>query len=183
MIRQLRLMAFHVRQFAAVAYFARLMVFTTIATTIVQWLAVTAWGDSSPEQGWVRGGIIGMWTTATCAAGIIGFERFKGTLVYLIAAPIGALRALVAPVVAASSFGLLAFPVSWLTWVICSHSVPGLPADTTVITFVLAVLMLYLGCVALTITIAALFVLTPNAISYEGLLVVPIFLLSGVLFF
>ena len=30
--------------------------------------------------------------------------------------------------------------------------------------------------------VAALFVLTPNAISYEGLLLVPVFLLSGVVF-
>ena len=44
----------------------------------------------------VRGGVIGMWTTTTCAAGIVGFERYKGTLVHLILAPIGALWALTA---------------------------------------------------------------------------------------
>ena len=27
----------------------------------------------------VRGGVIGMWTTAICAAGIVGFERYDLT--------------------------------------------------------------------------------------------------------
>ena len=43
-------------------------------------------------------------------------------------------------------------------------------------------LMLLVGCLALSLVIAALFVLTPNAIQYEGLLLVPVLVVSGIVF-
>ena len=39
---------------------------------------------------------------------------------------------------------------------------------------------LLMGCLALSLVIAAVFVLTPNAIAYEGLLLVPVFIASGI---
>ena len=123
MRRQVRMTVFHVRQFVSVPYFIQLMVMTTTSTTLVQFLAASAWGGITPTQGWVRGGVVGMWTTTTCAAGIIGFERYKGTLVHLVMAPVGALRSLAAVVCAAASFGLVAFPVAWCTWALLSTSV------------------------------------------------------------
>lgn len=182
MMRSLRLLGFQVRQFAGVPYFTQLMLLTTMTTTLVQWLGFHAWGAITPTQGWVRGAVIGMWTTATCAAGIIGFERYKGTLVFLVIAPIGALRALAIPVLAAASFSLLAFPTAWGTWAFLERSLPNPSADASWLSLIAGVAMLALGCSAIALTIAAVFVLTPNAISYEGLLVVPILMLSGVLF-
>ncbi len=179
MIRQLRMSAFHVRQFVSVPYFIQLMVTTTLATALVQFLSFRAFGTMSATQGWVRAGIIGMWTTATCAAGIIGFERYKGTLVYLVSAPIGALRSLAAVVASAGSFGLAAFPVAWVTWALCSASVTFTAPSWG---FACGVLLLWIGYLSVSFVIAALFVLTPNAISYEGLLLVPMFLASGILF-
>lgn len=179
LIRQLRLSVFHLRQFVSVPYFILVMVMTTVATTLVQYLSWRAFGQISATQGWLRAGIIGMWTTATAAAGIIGFERHKGTLVYLVGAPIGALRSLAAVVSSAASFGLAAFPVAWTTWALLSGTL-----GFTAWTWQLAVggVALWVGCVSLSFVIAALFVLTPNAISYEGLLLVPMFIASGVLF-
>lgn len=183
MIRQLRLTAFHIRQFVSVPYFIQLMVFTTIVTTLVQFLAARAWGGITTTQGWVRGGVIGMWTTTTCAAGIIGFERFKGTLAHLVIAPIGALRSLAAVVCAAASFGLAALPVAWCTWAVASWSVDfTVPGWMGAGRMVVAALLLLAGCLALSFVIAALFVLTPNAIAYEELLLVPVFIASGILF-
>ncbi|WP_232023197.1 ABC transporter permease [Actinomyces viscosus] len=174
---------FHIRQFISVPYFIQLMVMTTTATTLVQFLAASAWGGITPTQGWVRGGVIGMWTTTTCAAGIIGFERYKGTLVHLVMAPVGALRSLAAVVCAAASFGLAAFPVAWCTWAVLSASVsftePGWASGARL---VVGSLMLLGGCLALSLVIAAMFVLTPNAIQYEGLLLVPVFVASGIVF-
>lgn len=43
------------------------------------------------------------------------------------------------------------------------------------------IVALYVGCLAISTVIAALFVLTPNAITYEGLLLVPVLVASGVL--
>lgn len=179
MIRLLRLGAFHVRLFVSVPYFVQLMALTTVATVLVQYLSFRTFGNITPTQGWVRAGIIGMWTTSTCAAGIIGFERRKGTLVYLVSAPIGALRALATVVSAAACFGLAAFPVAWLTWVLLSRTL-----DFTAWSWQLpvGVVMLWAACLSLSLVIAAVFILTPNAISYEGLLLVPMFVASGVLF-
>lgn len=170
---------FHVRQFVSVPYFIQLMVTTTVATALVQFLGFRAFGDITETQGWLRAGIIGMWTTATCAAGIIGFERYKGTLIYLVSAPIGALRSLAAVVASAASFGLAAFPVAWVTWALCSGSF-----SFSVFSWhlVFGVILLWVGCVVASFLVAAVFVLTPNAISYEGLLLVPMFLASGILF-
>lgn len=170
---------FHVRQFVSVPYFIQLMVTTTVATALVQFLSFRAFGDITATQGWLRAGIIGMWTTATCAAGIIGFERYKGTLIYLVSAPIGALRSLAAVVASAASFGLAAFPVAWGTWALCSGSF-----TFSAFTWRLGcgVVLLWVGCVVASFLVAAIFVLTPNAISYEGLLLVPMFLASGILF-
>lgn len=173
---------FHIRQFVSVPYFIQLMVMTTTATTLVQFLAASAWGGITPTQGWVRGGVVGMWTT-TCAAGIIGFERHKGTLVHLVMAPVGALRSLAAVVCAAASFGLAAFPVAWCTWALLSTSVSFTgPGWEVWVRLALGAVMLLVGCLALSLVIAAMFVLTPNAIQYEGLLLVPVFVASGIVF-
>ena len=86
MRRQLRMTAFHIRQFVSVPYFVQVMAVTAAITALVQYLAVRAWGAVTPAQGWTRAGVIGLWSTATCAAGIIGFERHKGTLVHLVMA-------------------------------------------------------------------------------------------------
>lgn len=183
MRRQLRMTAFHVRQFVSVPYFIQVMVVATVTTTLVQHLALGAWHGIDPTVGWVRGGVIGLWSTATCAAGIIGFERYKGTLVHLVLAPVGALRSLAAVVSAAASFCLLALPLSWATWSLLSWSVDYSSFSwARAGTVVAGTLMVWAGAVSLSLVVAALFVLTPNAISYEGLLLVPVFLLSGLTF-
>lgn len=180
-MRQLRILAFHVRQFAAVPYFVQLMAFTTLANVLVQLFAYEAWGSVDPVSGWLRAGIIGMWTTSTCSAGIIGFERAKGTLAYLVTAPMDAARALFSVVAAAASFGVLSFPLGWAAWSLLAGAPLAVDASAVGV-IALGVALLFLGSLALSFTVASLFVLTPNAISYEGLLLVPIMLLSGVLF-
>lgn len=178
---------FHVRQFVSVPYFVQLVAVTTVTTTLVQFLAADAWGGITPTQGWVRGGVVGTWTTATCAAGIIGFERYKGTLVHLVMAPVGALRALAAVVGAAASFGLAALPLAWVTWALLSGSMTFTPLNAgTAVRLAAGAVLLLVGCLALSLVVAAVFVpvfvLTPDAISYEGLLLVPVFVASGIMF-
>ena len=183
MRRQLRMTAFHIRQFVSVPYFVQVMAVTAAITALVQYLAVRAWGAVTPAQGWTRAGVIGLWSTATCAAGIIGFERHKGTLVHLVMAPVGALRSLAAVVSAAASFGLASFPVAWLTWAALDASIDFDPMGWARLgRIAVGALTLWCGALATSLVVAALFVLTPNAISYEGLLLVPAFLLSGVVF-
>lgn len=182
-MRILRQAGFHLRQFISVPYFIQLMVLTTVAATIVQYVGISAWDSITPTQGWLRAGIIGMWTTSTSAAGIIGFERYKGTLVYLLTGSMRPQFVLSALVSSAATFGLASFPVAWLTWAAMSGSVSFTNfADVSNIASILVgIITLYCGCLAVSLVISALFILTPNAISYEGLLLVPVFLASGVL--
>ena len=183
MIRQLRMTWFQVREFMSVPYFIQVMAVATISITLVQFLAYRAWGGD-PQTLWLRSGIIGMWTSSISSAGILGFERYKGTLVHLVLARISPIRPLAAVVSAAATFGIAALPLAWATWALVSHS-SGFDAavdGATIGRLVLAVLLLWVGCLSITFVIAAIFVLTPNAISYEDLLVQPILIASGILF-
>lgn len=182
-MRWLRLMAFHIRQFVVVPHFVQLMLISTLTTTVVQFVAWRAWGVVNPADAWTRAGTIGMWTTCTAAAGIIGFERFKGTLVHLVLSPLGALRTAACVVLSAATFGILAFPVAWVAWALTSQTITfDLTTPARVLTLAMAVAALWLGCAAMCLVVASLFVLTPNAITYEELLLTPILLCSGLLF-
>ena len=57
-----------------------------------------------------------MWSVCIVSAGIINFERFRGTLVYLCSGSISPVRVLAAIVSSASIVGLAALPLSWLVW-------------------------------------------------------------------
>ena len=48
------------------------MLVATLTATLIQYLAQRAWGGVDPTAAWLRGGSIGMWTTVTAAAGILG---------------------------------------------------------------------------------------------------------------
>lgn len=181
--RQWRLMRFHLGQFVQVPYFVSLMAISTLSVLAVQALALYAWGGD-PWVAWVRSAIIGMWTTTTAAAGILGFERFKGTLVHLVIARVNVFQPLAAVVGAASMFGLVAFVLSWASWglIWAGSDIGWGAAPISLPAFVLLALYLWVCCLVVSFVVAALFVLTPNAITYEGLLLIPIFLLSGLVF-
>lgn len=181
--RQWRLMRFHLVQFIKVPYFVSLMVVSTLSVLAVQALALYAWGGD-PWVAWVRSAIIGMWTTTTAAAGILGFERFKGTLVHVVIARVSVFQPLTAVVSAASVFGLFAFALSWASWglIWAGSDVGWGHSPLSAASFPLLVLYLWVTCLVVSFVVAAIFVLTPNAITYEGLLLVPVFLLSGLVF-
>ncbi len=120
--RQLRLMGFSLRQFLTVPYFIQLLISTVLGSVILQALAVHAAAQSSaghsvdPTLAWTRAGIVGMWSVCIVSAGIINFERFRGTLVYLCSGSISPVRVLAAIVSSASIVGMAALPLSWLIW-------------------------------------------------------------------
>ncbi|MBR6459646.1 MAG: ABC transporter permease [Actinomycetaceae bacterium] len=180
---QARLMWFYVKQFASVSYFIQLMVISTVTVTFVQNMGVRAWGGD-PVMLCNRSAIIGLWSTSIAAAGIIGFERNRGTLVHLLVGKISLPRVFFAIVSSASSFGLLAFPVAWTTWILLDGNL-DIIAQLSFTQFVWDlgyIFLLWLGAVSVASVVASIFVLTPNAISYEQLLLVPVFILSGLLF-
>ncbi|MCI1219406.1 MAG: ABC transporter permease [Bifidobacterium sp.] len=174
---------FQVCQFIKVSYFVQLMVVSTLTVIVTQALAFRAWGGD-PYIMWVRGGIIGVWTVSTCAAGILGFERYKGTLVYMVSGRIDPRLPMAAVVSAASTFGLAAIPLAWVSWAVFTGT-NGLNRAFTLMLLARLVggtLLLWIACLSVAFVIATIFVLTPNAISYESLLVAPILIASGIMF-
>lgn len=175
-----RLSVFHTRQFLRVTYFIELMTVSTVVSGIAQRLAVYAW-DSDPYAAFIRTGAIGMWTTVTAAGGIIRYERFKGTLVHHFISRIGARLSLAALVLAVAISSILAYFIALVIWL---PPGPGnLPFELVFSRAPILLLGIVVTCAAafgVALVVAALFVLTPNAGAYEPLLLMPLFLLSGV---
>lgn len=181
MNRQLRLMSFSLRQFLTVPYFLQLLLLSTFGATSLQALAAGAWPVDA-TLAWTRAGIIGIWNMCIVAAGILNFERYRGTFVYLLNGAVNPLRALAAVVSTASIFGLAALPLAWVFWALCTFSVDFTDFAQVGARYLVGLPLLWLACLAVTFVIAGFFVATPNAIAYEELLLVPVFVASGVLF-
>jgi ABC-2 type transport system permease protein len=163
---------FQVRVFAHVGYFIQLMVVSTLSAGLLQRLALGS--GAMGADVWLRTAEIGLWTTCTASAGIIGFQRFQGTLAPLLIGRQSAAKTLSSVVAAGSTFGLLAFPLSailikllggpvWITW-----------------QTVLGTVLVWFGAMTVSFVVASIFVLTPNATTYEVVVLVPILLFSGI---
>lgn len=172
----LRMLVFHLRLFGKNTYFSQLMVTSTLSILALQLLAAHGNGAPDSEPLWLRAGMVGTWSVCTVAAGMIGFQRFQGTLVHLLMTPSSPSRTLLPLVASAATFGLLAFPLAGLGSAVFGR-VPSAGSWTVL---ALGVLLFWLSCLSISSLVSAVFVLTPNAITYEGLLTVPLVLLSGV---
>ena len=166
---------FHLKEFARNSYFLRSVLIATLSACIVQYMGLRSF-DLDPYLACVRSALIGLWTSTVSAAGIIGFERFKGTLPYLLLGRLKPELSLICLISAAASFGLLAFPLSFIFWLCAGYGsalVPSLSALLGLAVFFISVLLL-------SFCIAGVFVLSPHALVYEGLILVPALCISGV---
>ncbi len=155
------MVGFHSRQMLRNSFFVQLIVVTPVSFVAVK--ALVAYGLGAPlgDQVWFEAGAAGMWSLTTMSAGMIGFQRFQGTL----------------PLVASTACsGLLCFPVAVLAVLVCGGQVGW----STSLLMLLSVVLFAVGCVAAALTIAVFFVLTRHAIVYEALLVIPVWMVSGI---
>ena len=165
--RFLRIAGFELRQFAGTGYFVQTVVVATLSASVVQRLGVMAWHSSAYE--------------CFLRSGMIGFERMKGTLVYLVSGRQNATVTLLALVSSVSTFSLLAFPISCIVWLIPGNSgiapmfllqhLPQLAAG---------VILLWAATLSITLFMALISVMTPQALVFEGLILVPALFFSGV---
>lgn len=175
-MRFVRMCLFQVIEFSKTTYFLELVFTTTLVAGIIQRLGVVHFG-LDPELGFKRTVAIGMWALAATAAGILGFERFKGTLVYLLHGSRSSFHGVAPTITACATFGLLSFPFSIVTWCFPGAGAINLSAVPAMLG---GGVLLWLALVSMSYVIAAVFVATPNALTYEGLLLVPLLVLTGI---
>lgn len=164
---------FHLKVYAQNSYFINLMISSTLSLFFLEYIAQFALDGDFSQSIWVRASIFGLWASGTTAAGSIGFQRFQGTLLYLINNPYNEQLSLAAVIAPAASFGLLSFPLAMVVALIL-----GIPIKIS-LELVVAIIALWLGALVLDLIIASVFVLTKNAIVYEDLLTLPLLFLSG----
>lgn len=176
MRRFLSMVWFHLKLYVQNSYFVWLPITSTASVLLLQYLAAYAQQDGFSCDIWLRAAILGLWSSCTTAAGVIHYQRFQGTLRYLLHNGIGDRITLAALIVPASVFGSISFPIAWV-----GATLLGLPTELLSPTQIFGIFCYWLGCLVLDFLIAGFFVLTHNAILYEELIFIPLLLLAGVL--
>lgn len=170
----IELAAFHFNLYLKNHYFLWLMISSTLAMLLLQYVVVDYQHGSLTSTIWLRAGVFGLWTSATTSAGVLRFQRTQGTLPYILNTATDDRLSLVALIIPASSFGICSFLVAALGAVVL-----GIDLHINILSTIVGVLALWVGSVTLTLFIALFFVLTAHALVYEELLVIPLLLLSG----
>jgi len=179
MLTDARMFWFHAKQMARNTYFVQLLITSTLGMVALQALAARnpdAIIAGTGGLGWLRAGMLGTWTMCGVAVGLLGYQQFQGTFTHLIRSPHQVFRALFPVVGAASVFGLGAFPMAALSAIILRQPL----VFGNIGALIIAGLIFWLACLALSSVLGMAFVLTPNAITYEGLIGIPLVLVSGI---
>ncbi|GAB3053766.1 hypothetical protein GCM10027053_12960 [Intrasporangium mesophilum] len=175
MIAVVRMTGFHAQRFWSTPFFVQVLMFSTTQVVCLQALANHAGVGASPH-GWIRAALTGVWTVSTVSAGIIGFQRFQGTLVHLVRSPRPAWQSVTPVVAAVSTFGLFSVPVSLVLSILLGLPVEGVTDGRLLV----GVGMFWLGSLTMATLMATLFVLSRYATTYEALIGNPLVLLSDV---
>lgn len=150
-----------------------MLITSTLSILLLQYIISRSTGGQPDSYIWIRTGIFGLWACGTTAAGIIGMQKWQGTILYLINNAISDYQSLAAVVFPASIFGVFSFPIAYFVSVMLNIQVE-FSLET-----ILAVFLYWIGAMLFDLVIAAFFVLTPNAIVYEELITLPVLLISG----
>ena len=170
----LRVVGFHLRQLVRNPFFRQQAIAAPACFMLL--LQSGSWEATSPlaDDAWSLASVAGLWSTTTTAVGIIGFQRFQGTLEHL------SLSALRPGVVfgglcaAAALLGLAGVPVA-LALQFCLTQAVGFSA-----TILAGLLLSALACVVAACVLASIFVISRSATAYEPVILTPVWLLSGV---
>lgn len=169
---------FQLKSLAHTTFFMQNAAMTPICFALMKILVYMATEDAfglDARSIWVDAAIAGLWSATTTAVGIIGYQRFLGTLQYL-ATSVIAPSAVFLPIVASAALlGIIGVPLALVTVAVCLHGyvyISGLQ--------ILGVLLAMLACVASAALLAGIFVLFSRATAYEPLILIPVWMLSGI---
>lgn len=165
---------FHFRQLLRTSFFLQLAISAPISFALLR--AIGSWGAGTPIPAtlWFDVAVAGMWATTTTAMGIIGFQRFQGTLEFQALSVLSPGVVFGGLVAASALIGWIGLPIGILMQMLFTGSIEFTP--TAALGYALA----SFGCVASASVLAGLFVVSRSAIAYEPLVLVPIWLLSGI---
>ena len=173
-MRFIRLFLFHLRDYLSDQYFVWLVITSTCSIFLIQYNIAYASHDLNNPLLWRQSGIFGTWTSCTTVAGCISFEKYKGTLPYLLNSKYDERLSLITLLLPASSYGLFSFPLAFVL-----AKILGVATGPITGSFILLILLLWLGCTIMGILIAAFLTLSPNSMLYETLIGTPILLVAG----
>lgn len=170
----LSLAFFHARQLFRIPFFVQVAVLAPLSFLLMRALgALNSQSELSPAA-WLDASVAGVWATTTTAVGLIGYQRFQGTLeaqvlsVHRPGIVFGSLTA------SAALIGVLGLPLTVLLQVVLG-SAPSFDGRMLV-GFVGALV----ACMASAALLSSLFVANPSAASIEPLIMVPIWMLVGI---
>ena len=171
----INLVKFQVKLYVKNSYFVMLVITTTATMELYQYLAHYV-NQTYTGQEWLIAGIMGTWASCTTSAGALAYQRWQGTLPYLLNSGISRELVLLATLSPAAIYGLVAFPLAGVLALVL-----GMPVANLSWTLGLGIVILWLTATVLSYFISLLFILTRNAMAYEELVLTPILLLSGLL--
>lgn len=174
---------FHMRSLLSTAFFLQTALITPLSFALLK--VIAGHWHAGPTV-WFDAAVAGLWATTTLATGIIGFQRFQGVLQYL-ATGVQPAWAVFLPVVAAAALiGISGLPIAvFITlpfrgWVdagadaVESSPSPALASQTV------GYLLALVACCASAALLSCMVVLSRHAIAFEPLIMVPVWLLCGI---
>ncbi|BAQ30291.1 hypothetical protein [Bifidobacterium scardovii] len=163
---------FHMRALWATSFFLGTAVVTPISFALLRLIA--AHWQVTPDL-WFAASVSGLWATTTTAVGIIGYQRFQGVLQYQVMSVHPAGAVFLPPVAASALIGIIGMPIAFaLASLFAGRPVTVTPEQVAGLALAL------LACVSSAAGLSAFFVLSRGAIAFEPLVLIPVWLLSGI---
>ena len=173
-----RLCRFQLRNLLSTAFFLQTALATPLSFAL---LRIIAGRGSVDPAVWFDAAVSGLWATTTLATGIIGFQRFQGVLQYLAISPLPAWAVFLPVVAAATLVGLVGLPVAVVATLSFALAHGGLAVAVSVAPAQLfGYLMAVVACCASAAALSCVFVLSRHAIAFEPLILIPVWLLCGI---
>lgn len=165
---------FQSRQLLRTPFFVQQAIAAPLSFALLRALGSRGVGAEIPTQLWFDAAVAGMWATTTTAVGIIGFQRFQGTLEHLALSTLRPSVVFGSLCAAATVIGWIGIPISLAVQYFLTGSV------VITINAVIAFLFTALACLVSAFVLASLFILSRSATAYEPLILAPIWLLTGI---
>lgn len=166
---------FHLRVLLRNSYFLQLSITAPMVFLALRGL-VSANSPRADDFAWVDAIAAGMWSTTAATVGIIGYQRFQGTLEHLVLTSRRLWTVLGPTVFSCPLLGLLGVPLVYGA----SYLLGTPPRVDQPLILPLGVALLLIACAACSFCLAGLFIITRHALVYEPLIIAPALLIAGV---